>query len=269
MAIWIGWTPKGGKAVGADPFPPFGWKPSNFWDKRSRDYLNWRIGSPSTVECSWCTEGQYGTPFLGSLQFSTILKVDMLGDILVVLSDFGQLRRRSSLTVELVFLRSSSHSTSPLLLQRKVLPESFCFDIFSGVPDENTKREEADRRHSEFRIDAVDLVFCMFFVIAVCKLASLFLHMIWLYIFDSKTQKLHLEEWVRTVLTEQGWVGKWHSLSNEHNFLAKLQIIKFLAYKKRLHQMNLWLMGVSHPLAYTEACNFAALCALFGWRDCI
>ena len=113
MAIWIGWTPKGGKAVGADPFPPFGWKPSNFWDKRSRDYLNWRIGSPSTVECSWCTEGQYGTPFLGSLQFSTILKVDMLGDILVVLSDFGQLRRRSSLTVELVFLRSSSHSTSP------------------------------------------------------------------------------------------------------------------------------------------------------------
>ena len=101
---------------------------------------------------------------MGSLQFSTILKVDMLGDILVVLSDFGQLRRRSSLTVELVFLRSSSHSTSPLLLQRKVLPESFCFDIFSGV--------------SEFRIDAVDLVFCMFFVIAVCKLASPFLHMI-------------------------------------------------------------------------------------------
>ena len=78
--------------------------------------------------------------FFGNLQISTILKVDMLGDILVVLSDFGQLRRRSSLTVELVLLRSSSHSTSPLLLQRKVPSESFCFDIFSRVPDENTKR---------------------------------------------------------------------------------------------------------------------------------
>ena len=60
----------------------------------------------------------------------------------VVLSDFGQLRMWSSLT------------------QRKVPSECFCFDIFSGVPDENTKRFLRQTEDISFRIDAVDLVFC-------------------------------------------------------------------------------------------------------------